>query len=532
MFRRRMLVIGLDGFDIGFAEQLMAEGALPNIARLRLCSACFDLDHGLDKYSGLAWEHVSTGLSPSDGGRWSALSFDPATYAVLQEPTSARPFLAELSARTVVFDVPYCDLTQAQRVLGLTHWGSHDPGVSPVSRPAELRGELDRRFGPYPATEWIYGHCWPSAEKARAAGAALTAAVELRSKAARWLLTERLPSWELALIVVSESHSAIEPLWHGVDPLHPLHRIKSSAAAGEALRGVYRAIDGLVGDLRAAFPDATLALFAMHGMGANESDLPAMVLLPELLYRAAFGKSYMRSLPYGGATAEGVPLLGEDDTWEDTMLGAVPKASRPSIAEVGLSAWLSSFKEGQPRWLARSGVEWMPAARYCQFWPRMRAFALPSYYDGRVRINLQGRESRGVVPRHEYDKTCAQIADLIGGCRNLLTGQIAVADIHRPKADPQAVGPSEADMYIIWSSAPVGLSTPAFGKIGPVPYRRTGGHSGRRGFLYLAGDRIASGALGGISSFDVVPTLIELLGERRPSRMSGISAAPRILVPA
>ncbi len=87
--------------------------------------------------------------------------------------------------------------------------------------------------------------------------------------------------------------------------------------------------------------------------------------------------------------------------------------------------------------------------------------------------------------------------------------------------NPGAVGPSEADLYVIWKSAAVGFSTPGFGQIGPVPYRRSGGHTGARGFLYMAGEGIAPGNIGRLSSFDVVPTIVDLLGEARPAGISG-----------
>ena len=45
------------------------------------------------------------------------------------------------------------------------------------------------------------------------------------------LCTERLPGWDLAIMVVSEFHSAIEALWHGYDPAHPLHHLPSVASA-------------------------------------------------------------------------------------------------------------------------------------------------------------------------------------------------------------------------------------------------------------------------------------------------------------
>jgi predicted AlkP superfamily phosphohydrolase/phosphomutase len=64
MVSRRIFVIGLDGFDLGLAERFQGEGILPNFARFQERAACYELDHGRDKYSGLAWEHLSSGVAP------------------------------------------------------------------------------------------------------------------------------------------------------------------------------------------------------------------------------------------------------------------------------------------------------------------------------------------------------------------------------------------------------------------------------------------------------------------------------------
>ena len=79
---KRLLVIGLDGFEISLADHLMACGRMPNLAALRERSARFRLDHELAKYTGLAWEHFSTGLTPEALNRHSAVTFDPKTYHV------------------------------------------------------------------------------------------------------------------------------------------------------------------------------------------------------------------------------------------------------------------------------------------------------------------------------------------------------------------------------------------------------------------------------------------------------------------
>ena len=41
---------------------------------------------------------------------------------------------------------------------------------------------------------------------------------------------------------------------------------------------------------------------------------------------------------------------------------------------------------------ATLSTDWVPASRYRSHWATMRAFALPSMYDGRIRLNLRGRE--------------------------------------------------------------------------------------------------------------------------------------------
>jgi hypothetical protein len=285
---------------------------------------------------------------------------------------------------------------------------------------------------------------------------------------------------------------------------------------------VYTAIDNLIGDLQQSFSDAILILVAMHGMGPNESDVPAMALLPELLYRFAFGAPYMRQVQLHGLP-DGTPLLAEDAEWEEFLLTAVPRLRTRLDRRVmrRLKRMLTGSHE------SGANLDWMPAYRYCPFWPKMPAFALPSYYDGRIRLNVLGREKRGLVSTAEYANLCRRMSELIGECRNLLNGRRVASEIYWPKQNPHEVGPSEADIYIVWEGAPLGFSHPKLGRIGPIPYRRTGGHTGDHGFLTIFGSDLPTGPHGFASSFDVVPTIIDLLGEPRPFGISGRSLVPQ-----
>lgn len=516
----RVIAIGLDGFEITLAERFMSEGLMPHFARIASRSLRTRLDHGADKFSGLAWEHVSAGRAPSDGARWSAVTFDKDRYTARQEETTYRPFLADLGLRAVVADLPYCDLGAAPNVQGFTGWGAHDAGVEPASRPEGLLAEIEQRFGAYPARKWIYGFSWPSPERTRQAAAALTHAVSVRSEATRWLIGERIPEWDLAIAVVAETHSAIEPLWHGVDESHPLHGLPSAAPAATGLRDVYRATDSLIGNIATAFPDATLVLFAMHGMGINDADVPTMALLPELLHRYAFGRPHMKKGRWSGRLSDGTPLLGEHEGWEQAMADIVPMR-KPGLR--GLLSRVAAARRAHAiiDYDDAPAMGWMPATRYRSFWPTMRAFALPAFYDGRIRVNLAGRESRGIVQPGEYRSTLDGLTQLLKECRDSITGERAVEEIIPHEGDPALVGPSQADLTIIWRGSVIGLTHPSLGTIGPVPWRRTGGHSGAYGFLHVSGPGIPAGDAAPASSFDVVPTLIALAGAAPLPNLSG-----------
>jgi predicted AlkP superfamily phosphohydrolase/phosphomutase len=161
----------------------------------------------------------------------------------------------------------------------------------------------------------------------------------------------------------------------------------------------------------------------------------------------------------------------------------------------------------------RQMLDWQPAARYAEYWSQMPAFALPSFYDGRIRINLKGRERNGIVEPSRYEETCRQIETLVGECRNPITGETAVERVERASTrDPLALEGSESDVLVVWRDVASALEHPRLGLVGPVALRRTGGHTGRHGLAYVVAPGFRAGDHGVRSSFDIAPTLVRLLG--------------------
>src|SRR5262249_14006768 len=110
---------------------------------------------------------------------------------------------------------------------------------------------------------------------------------------------------------------------------------------------------------------------------------------------------------------------------------------------------------------------WQPAAWYQPWWPQMRAFPLPSFYDGRRRLNLRGRERDGLVAFEDYDRVCDELEQLVRDCRDPRTGLPVVRQVERPAAgsDPRALDSAQADLVVEWNACTAAFEHPAFGLV-------------------------------------------------------------------
>jgi predicted AlkP superfamily phosphohydrolase/phosphomutase len=531
---RKLLVIGLDGYEASVGDRMMREGRLPALAELTRRSARFHLDHGSAKRTGLTWEHFSTGLSPEAAERWSAVDFDSYHYRCIQKGTALTPFPGKLGVKTVVFDLPYFDIARTPEVEGIVSWGAHDPGTALQANPSSLLNEIREKFGDYPAKPWIYGFTWPSAARTKEMGKALVEATRLRERISRWLLTERMPDWTLGMVVISELHSVIEALWHGMDENHPLHRHPSAEPARVGVEQVYEAVDELVGSLVQSCPEAQVLAFSMHGMGPNESDVTSMVLLPEFLYRRQFGKSLLQVPSGNPEVLAGVPGIDEQQGWGEYIQGCYTETQHNAghkPASRRIRRWIPAavkrlIKRSMPlpKGPITHSISWMPATWYSNYWHDMDAFALPSFYDGQIRVNLAGREARGRVALADYVQICKAIEEDLRACIDPRTGRSVVREVIRThRKDAREIGPTEGDMTIVWEGSQLAFEHPSYKTIGPLPYRRTGGHTGAYGIAWMAGFDIVPGFYGTRSAFDVAPTIRDYLAGPVNIELSGES---------
>jgi hypothetical protein len=431
-----------------------------------------------------------------------------------------------------MFDLAYFDLDRTSNdVVGVSDWGVHDPGGRPQARPASLGNEIENRFGAYPARRWIYGVPWSSRANCTKMGRDLSKAAESRGRIAQWLLTERFTDWELALVGFSEPHSASEGLFHGSGADHPWASLPSAPAAAEALHSVYAAVDCAVGEIVDAFPNDTVLVFSMHGMGPNSSDVPSMALLGELMVRWS-GFDLEAGRPFV-CDSNGIPKLPARTSWTSAVFESLT-GQRSSRNQRIVGMLRSATPDRLRRRLGRlrrtlskpaneGSLSWMPLTRHRHRWARMRAFALPSFYDGRIRVNLAGREVSGIVSIDGYHATLDEIEAMLRVCTEPRTGSPVVAAIERTKGDPFARADDDVDMVVHWAPNVLGVAHPELGVIGPLPPRRTGGHTSSIGRCVIVGRDVEPIHLGVRSSFDVVPTILDLVSSRTSARVSGQS---------
>jgi predicted AlkP superfamily phosphohydrolase/phosphomutase len=554
----RVAFVGLDGMEPTLTERMLEAGELPSLARLRSRGLWCGLEDREDFRSGLVWEHMLLGRGTAAVGRFSGVEFDATRYETWQVGSGTqRPFYAtDPPLRCVVFDVPYSH--PAHRVPGVvvTAWGGHDAGYPRASEPPGLLTEIDRRFGHHRAFDNDHVNVWHRPDDAERLVEALLEGAGRRAEAVAWLLG-KTPGWELLLTVLSEPHSAGEQLWHGVDPRHPLAGIPTAPAAGERVREVYRATDAALGRIVAALPsDAHVVVASLHGMTTNYADVASMALLPELLHRRETGRPLLRN-PADAASwrARGCPpvVLGPGDRWTRHL--AAMRVRDPLLRRAG--AWLTRkwarlVRRRKPRrepalpgalgvpipfetrrtpeevGTQRTGTAWHPCTWYRGAWPRMRAFAVPTFYDGRIRVNLEGREACGRVRREDYAATLDGLESWAGRLRDVRTGRPAVAEIHRFRdEDPFAPGGCDSDLVLVWAAPSDALEHPETGMVGPYPFRRTGGHT-PDGFLAVAGPGVLPARVGPRSARDVTPTILALLGRPAPPETEGTAVAEAV----
>jgi predicted AlkP superfamily phosphohydrolase/phosphomutase len=494
-----VLLIGLDAADPVLVDRWIDDGTLPRLGALKKAGAHGRLQTTAKYLAGSPWPTFFTGRPPSDHGiyhdfQWRHERMEYARPSA--DWISAAPFWRSIDGdvRAVVYDVPMVLGCSPFPGTELSGWASHDRLGPPASHPPELLHEIRSRFGDVEMPHESYGPSSPD-ELVRLRDDLLEN-TRGSTEVARWVL-ER--PWDLGIVVFSALHRGGHRLFDrtsiaGEDPG------PHGAEFDGALRELYVACDRAVGELIDAFPDATVIVFSLHGMMANTCRVD---LLDEMLARVLRGPE--ADLPKPGLLrrlGETLPL-----GWRRYLTARIPTRFRNRL--------MTLWTEG--------GTDWA----------KTEAFTLRADLAGYVRVNLAGREARGIVPRERFDELCARIADGLASFRDAATGEPLVEQVHR-RDGLFANGPRSdllPDLIVRWSDSPgrthEAIVSDRFGRIerttpGRIPNGRSGNHRGE-GVLFVSGKGIPAGSTvaDGAHILDLAPTVLELLGAKTGFPLAG-----------
>lgn len=538
-----VIAIGLDAADPSLVEKWMSQGHLKNLQRLKERGAYGRL-RTFDYYRAeTPWTTFLTGCSPHQTGFWAPLKIKEGTYDLedIQSYDYAEhpPFYAlGDNYRVAVFDMPQAALSDKVNGVQALAWGAHSPMTPSHSRPESFLQEMSDKHGEHPTLRKDHASILDLEELQRLQKDLETGIARRAAICKDLLQRER---WDLFLTIFGETHSVGHYFWHLSQTDHPLYSALGTRYGSDPVLAVFEAIDTAIGEILTSAPeDAQVVVFAAHGMGSNVMDLPSMVFLPEFLFRWNFpGKFGLAHGKMGQPPSQAIAGGRAKRGWMGTVWS---QKYEPNPVKGFLRQKLPTkiFDRIEPLFGARQQPDlvspfelmeqsdpffFQSAAWYKPFWPQMKAFALPSYSEGYVRINLQGREPEGIVAPSEYDAVCEELTEKLYRLKDSRTGEPMAKEIIRTRKDASDRNPKlpDADLVVIWQekySSDV-VESPDIGRIGPVPFNRTGSHR-CDGFLVAQGPDIAAGSsLPTGHSLDLAPTILNLMGAPIPQYCEG-----------
>ena len=520
--KQKLLTIGIDAPNGELLESWLAQGLLPSIGQVAAEGLICRYEHQKLYRNERCWDAFLNGRESTQSGS----VFIPETYAYfnesLQRQESHPPFYANLRDRKIcMFDLPAPLLPQIEGIQ-IVGWGSELNASYQASLPVGVMAEIQKKYGWDPKLEDnIRVKDFRSGEEERsyvlpciydrqavlAFKDKLLAAIERRTNIALDLMGR--DDWDLYLMVYPESHTANHVLWH-LGEQHPLHA--PDAGLSHALLEIYQAIDDGIRRVLTKWPvQQPLLIYTLDHTTRNSMDVPSMVLLPEYLYRWNFPGH--RALATGDAgTSLGEPRMDYRQHWKHDV-------------------WSLRTDEGDDllespdrQEAAGDALSWNSANWYKPLWPIMRAFALPSVGDGYIRLNVQGRESQGRIAADQFHATLLELEKLLRRTVNARTGRPLVTSLVKVRETPFERPDIPPDLIVCWDEASAAdtMDSPDLGRIGPIPYFRTGGHVSHGTLVentcYIRGPGISPESAVRYGRLeDLASTILHLLGEPVPA---------------
>ena len=490
-----LVVLLADGADLRVVDSLLAADRLPAMARFSARAATVSFDTPADVVEEAVWPALLSGQPPGDHAASFFRQFDPATMGLRdsREP-EIEPWWLHLPDRGsggLVIEAPQLHPHPDSRADQVCGWNAWSAPHRAVYTSATLRRDL-RRFPPAGRPEEFTRA--PAEQDERALSDVLVRNALTRGGALAALGSAR----PFVCAGVHELHAVAHCLAHHYEPGH-WHR--PDHADPDLVTRPYEAVDLAVAPLLER-QDANVVVVLGQGFR------PANTAAPHL--EVMLAKAGLLHYPGDGGGG------GSDDGSGRAQLANRVRSLLPDHVREWLATHLLP-PAVQHRLESQAFTD-----RYD--WTRTRVFALPTWTNGYLRVNMAGREASGIVAPEDYDEEVRKVTDLLLAAVDADTGGPLVrAVVPAPTALPGRRADDWPDLIVVWAQdRPVArVRHPALGSweapVDPPRFRWSEHSTGGRALL--AGPGVRSGARTEADMLGLAPTLLALCGARRPSTM-------------
>jgi len=517
MAQPKALILALDGATFDLIGPWVAEGRLPNLARLLREGVHGRLRSTTPPITPCAWTSFSTAQNPGRHGIFDFQQFVPGTYdlaptnGALRRARTVWEYLNERGLTVGLYNLPW--MYPPPKLNGYCVCGFDAPDINPRAvHPPELSRELHAAVpGLSLAAEFL-----KKRDGVYDLGA-LRRQVQVNVAAARFLLTQRPTDICLLTFMLLDQ---VAHFFYYADPA-----ARGCGEAEDALLAVHEWVDEGLGEILDLVPEECPVIgVSDHGVAPTTLHVNVARALAEAGLLVYGGDSGFRTQGSGGTDAARREHTGGQPT---AGLGGRGKRGlkRLLAAVLPSSVWLRLRRARH----ARRSKE-----RYAAVdWSRTRAFSWGNF--AQVRLNLAGREPQGIVQPGERATVIEEARRVLLDLRDPVTGEPLFAAALTPEelySGPHTQGAADvlgipahsgvdASLHLATPEAPLFVTRDAALAASPGMAEKVAGHDPEGIFFARGGPFAADREITGAGLCDVLPTLLHALSLEVPRGLDG-----------
>ncbi|MEO5718830.1 MAG: alkaline phosphatase family protein [Chthoniobacterales bacterium] len=513
----QVAVIGLDSATWTVIRPWMAEGSLPNLAKLMQAGVSGSLESVLPPITPPAWTSFMTGKNPGKHGIFHFVETEHGGYAMNYANATSRrsptvwKLLNNAGYSVGTMNIPFT--YPPEPLDGFQISGMDTPSESsPFIHPPELREELFKHLGDIQLDLRFLG-AMTTDERRNQVLAEMEKMDQQWTKAALYLL-ENHPQ-DVMMFVFMSIDTVQHYFWQHMDKNHFIHDPELAPKFGDAIRKVYERLDAAAGQIIDRLPaDTAVFVVSDHGGGP-------------VVDRTIYLNRYLAQLGllhYNDKATSGLSQLGKKILrfGFSVVRGTLSSRQKSRLADL----FPNLLKKTEMAYSAFTSIDWSRTKAYCS-----EVLASPPS----IWVNLKGVKPQGIVDSKDYDDLLNFIIAKLAELKDPRDGQPVIKRVYR--RDEIFHGPfanEGADLILDWWSENSLFSTqPSFPEDTDKPAlvirehkpsanSEWGGTHRLQGIIVGRAPALKAGVeIDNSHLIDLAPTILHLLGVSIPEDMDG-----------